>query len=528
MTDHSEEDPRFINAGRSDLSSGVFFGGEGGASSSSSGRGGHRFYGGEKTAPPLHSVLRVRVASIVDFGAFVQPIVEDSRRYDDDDNGPEDDRRYKQGLLHKSRISGTTRVEKITDFITEGEQLFVKVVEVGGGGEKGSSGGKKDEEHDVDGPGGGASGSRSSSSGGKYSVDMRFVQQATGRDQDPDNTEYEKKEAARKGGGDKGPPGGGKGEGKKGGKKKGGFRPDDKIELGAIHHNVTCTRCGATGHIALECFASKKYDLIPEDAELGGRDEKNASGSGSGANSIPIGKSFGAAVAAQRNTGAEGSSTTGGSLSMFGGGGRGGASGSGTTGDWASQEEKLVMRRHISTELELFRGVVVQSQQPAARRQKFLEGFGSEATALFFLDKDNDPAIKSAAGGLGSEEERKRQLQIEKKRQERSLRDKWGTELFEKVKEEAKKLKKELEKGGKKSKKQSKADAKMDKKAAKKAAKEQKKAAKKSRKKEKKELKKVRKEKKHAAKKKKKRKDDSSSSSDSPDSSDDSGMSDDS
>merc|ERR1712194_221986 len=41
-----------------------------------------------------------------------------------------EDRRFKQGLLHKSRLSATGRVENVSDMVTVGEEMFVKVVEI--------------------------------------------------------------------------------------------------------------------------------------------------------------------------------------------------------------------------------------------------------------------------------------------------------------------------------------------------------------------------------------------------------------
>merc|ERR1712079_595224 len=81
---------------------------------------------------------------------------------------------------------------------------------------------------------------------GKYSVDMRFVNQRTGEDLDPNNVQADSK-------------GGGKGGGK-------GAEP---IRLGSVY-NTTCSKCGAKGHFARECFSSAgggKYDLLEEPPE---------------------------------------------------------------------------------------------------------------------------------------------------------------------------------------------------------------------------------------------------------------------
>merc|ERR1712039_551664 len=76
---------------------------------------------------------------------------------------------------------------------------------------------------------------------GKYSLDMRFVNQTTGEDKDPNNVQVD--------------VGGGKGKGGKA----------DPIRIGAVQA-VTCTRCGARGHFAKECFAAsgKHYELVEE------------------------------------------------------------------------------------------------------------------------------------------------------------------------------------------------------------------------------------------------------------------------
>eukprot|EP00928_Gymnodinium_smaydae_P088693 TRINITY_DN7275_c0_g1_i1.p1 TRINITY_DN7275_c0_g1~~TRINITY_DN7275_c0_g1_i1.p1 ORF type:complete len:393 (-),score=90.58 TRINITY_DN7275_c0_g1_i1:195-1373(-) len=119
---------------------------------------------------------------------------------------------YKDGLLHVSRLSAVGRVEQVEDVASVGDCVFVKVVEV------------RDEE-------------------GKYSLDMRHVGQKDGEDKDPNNVQID--------------AGGSKGKG--GGKA-------DPIRIGAVQA-TTCSRCGARGHSARECFAGagSKYDLVADE-----------------------------------------------------------------------------------------------------------------------------------------------------------------------------------------------------------------------------------------------------------------------
>jgi len=72
---------------------------------------------------------------------------------------------------------------------------------------------------------------------------MRYVGQKDGEDKDPNNVH------ADSGGG------------------RGGAKPEP-IRIGAVQA-TTCSRCGARGHTARECFASagKHYSLVEEDKE---------------------------------------------------------------------------------------------------------------------------------------------------------------------------------------------------------------------------------------------------------------------
>jgi len=118
---------------------------------------------------------------------------------------------YKDGLLHISRLSACGRVDAVEDVVAENDIIWIKVTEI-----------KED---------------------GKYSVDMRFVGQKDGEDKDPHNTQADR-------------DGGGKGKGKTG---------PEPIRIGAVQA-TTCTRCGAKGHMATECFAAKgkNYALLEE------------------------------------------------------------------------------------------------------------------------------------------------------------------------------------------------------------------------------------------------------------------------
>mmetsp|Transcript_73358 Transcript_73358/g.174756 ORF Transcript_73358/g.174756 Transcript_73358/m.174756 type:complete len:338 (-) Transcript_73358:63-1076(-) len=118
-----------------------------------------------------------------------------------------DGSKYKDGLLHISRLS-QGRVEKVEEVVATEDIVWVKVVEV------------REEE-------------------GKFSVDMRYVGQKDGEDKDPNNTQIDA---------------GGKGKGK-----------PPPIRIGAVQA-TTCSRCGARGHSARECWAAggTHYELLEE------------------------------------------------------------------------------------------------------------------------------------------------------------------------------------------------------------------------------------------------------------------------
>lgn len=153
--------------------------------------------------PKLYSIHKGTVARVQDYGAFVRL---------------GDGSRYKDGLLHISRLSASGRVEAVADVLAQDDAVWVKVVEV------------REEE-------------------GKFSLDMRFVGQRDGEDQDPNNVQAD--------------AGKGKGQGKS---------APEPIRIGAIQA-TTCSRCGARGHSARECWAGggKQYDLVEEGPEASGK-----------------------------------------------------------------------------------------------------------------------------------------------------------------------------------------------------------------------------------------------------------------
>lgn len=150
---------------------------------------------GEDEPPPeLHSIHRGKVASIKDYGVFVE--MEGRRRH---------------GLVHISQVSGSRiEAEDLPTIVEVGEAVWVKVISL---------------------------------ADGKVSLSMKYVSQTSGEDLDANNVELEQNAQRRK------------------------PRPGEakRIELGAILPTI-CTKCGAGGHLAAECYSTggQKYDLIPE------------------------------------------------------------------------------------------------------------------------------------------------------------------------------------------------------------------------------------------------------------------------
>jgi len=125
-----------------------------------------------------------------------------------------DGSQYKDGLLHVSKMS-SQRVEAVEDVLSSGDTVWVKVVEV------------RTEE-------------------AKYSLDMRYVGQKDGEDHDPNNIQVTDAGAGRR-------PG-----------------APEPIRIGAVQA-TTCSRCGARGHAARECFAGTgvQYELVEEPPDEG-------------------------------------------------------------------------------------------------------------------------------------------------------------------------------------------------------------------------------------------------------------------
>jgi len=119
--------------------------------------------------------------------------------------------RRRHGLVHISQVSNSRiEAEELPTIVEVGETVWVKVIAV---------------------------------ADGKVSLSMKYVGQTGGEDLDPNNVDLEQSAQRRK------------------------PRPPDqqRIELGAVLPTV-CTKCGAGGHLASECYSTggQKYDLIPE------------------------------------------------------------------------------------------------------------------------------------------------------------------------------------------------------------------------------------------------------------------------
>ena len=128
----------------------------------------------------------------------------------------------RQGLVHISQLR-EGRTERVDDVVVTGHKVYVKVVDV------------KEQ-----GPG----------ETPKVSLSMRYADQKTGEDLDPQNEKFERDQA--RGGGGRG---------------GGGMQPRGKIELGAVVNNK-CTKCGVMGHMPFECrgvVEGKSYGLIGDD-----------------------------------------------------------------------------------------------------------------------------------------------------------------------------------------------------------------------------------------------------------------------
>ncbi|CAK9814386.1 Zinc finger CCHC domain-containing protein 17 [Anthophora quadrimaculata] len=117
-----------------------------------------------------------------------------------------------QGLIHRSQVS-SAHVDNVAEILQKGERVWCKVISVG--------------------------------DDGKIGLSMKYVNQGSGTDLDPNGVQLQRD-----------------------GQKK---KTIEKYERKAIHLeailNTTCTKCGTAGHLSKDCFMSpdgKKYELIPE------------------------------------------------------------------------------------------------------------------------------------------------------------------------------------------------------------------------------------------------------------------------
>ncbi len=140
-----------------------------GGSGGSRGGGGRR---GDGPAPEVFSVHHGEVRSIQSYGVFV--------------NMPG----FKDGLVHISQLA-SYRVEDANEVVTQGQRVWVKVVEV--------------------------------DSNGKVSLSMKMVNQETGRDEDPDHFEALEAQGRKGGGGQRGP-----------------MKFSEETHLGSVNMGATC------------------------------------------------------------------------------------------------------------------------------------------------------------------------------------------------------------------------------------------------------------------------------------------------
>jgi len=153
--------------------------------------------GASNEPPPLYSIHRGSVAKVESFGAFIS--IAGYRKH---------------GLVHISHLA-SFKVDSVEKAVGVGESVWVKVIKVEEGGSK-------------------------------VGMSMKYVDQTSGQDLDPQNIQLQADEARSQ--------------------RSSNFddankRKNGPIELGAIHE-VDCTRCGARGHLATECMAGvgEKFD----------------------------------------------------------------------------------------------------------------------------------------------------------------------------------------------------------------------------------------------------------------------------
>eukprot|EP01113_Clastostelium_recurvatum_P045339 TRINITY_DN7782_c0_g1_i2.p1 TRINITY_DN7782_c0_g1~~TRINITY_DN7782_c0_g1_i2.p1 ORF type:complete len:308 (+),score=93.00 TRINITY_DN7782_c0_g1_i2:3-926(+) len=150
----------------------------------------------DEEPPKLYSIHRAKVTSVQAFGAFCSlPGFK------------------KQGLVHISQVSNY-KVDSLAGIVDVGDSVYVKVIKI-----------------------------ETAEEGGRIGLNMKYVDQTTGADSDPNNVQLmltdKQKKAPREG--------------------------RAPISLDAIL-NTICSKCGSKGHLAIDCFG-QKYDFVTSDDE---------------------------------------------------------------------------------------------------------------------------------------------------------------------------------------------------------------------------------------------------------------------